>query len=697
MVRAVATGNLPPEAEITDPDWYTIVSPADGRLEVRGRVDARHARSYGYEVSVGRGTIKDPGSPGFGAPNESPLESEMHPLCSSSGLHRARQGVLCSVSIARLRAALGNPPTDGPLDIPAGNGDPDRFSFTIRVRVRDSHGRIGEDRRSAFLHQDADALPGFPRRLPSDGATSPRLADLSGDGVDDLLLGTSDGIVHAYRGGTRFGRYELPGWPVHTSDLPTHRGARAYHSLLRGRHAALSRSVAVGDVDGDGRPDVVASDASGYVFAFNRWGRVLPGFPVRTTASFSAPLSKTPDNRTDRGFLAGPTLANLDDKPGLEIVNGGMDRHLYAWTRGGRPLAGFPVQLVDPTKVQAIDPVTHAVTFKPDAAQLQGTKIIDTASIGDIDADGLDDIVVGTNEEYREPMNVTAGIFSAFGSLVGACNSRLYAVRSSGNAGTGSPFLPGFPAKIGQLGCEILPVVGDGIGGQPALADLDGDRRPEIGVFGTTGPGYLLRGDGSSFLGNGGDGKPRVLDANVGSGSDSRDTPSVLTLGGGVFGSLTGGTPNFIAPAGGIGRQLEIQLSEDQSQSDDQLSAFDTGTGRQLPAFPRRVADLSFLNAPAVADVDGDGHQEALQGTAVYDLHAISATGAEAAGFPRMTGGWMVTTPAIGDVDGDGRLELVAVTREGYLLAWDLPAPASAARDWPEVGHDARNTANLGN
>jgi hypothetical protein len=696
MVRAVATGNIPPEAEITDPDWYTIVSPSDGRLVVRGRVDARRARFYGYEVAVGRGTIQDPGSPGFGAPNESPLEADMHTICSSSGLHRARDGVLCSVSMAQLRAALGNPPAGGPLDIPAGNGDPDRFSFTIRVRVRDDHNRVGEDRRSAFLHEDSDAMAGFPRRLPSDGATSPRLADLDGDGVDDLLLATSDGIVHAYRGGKRFGRYELPGWPVHTSSLPTHRGARAYSWLLRGRHAAVSRSVAVGDVDGDGRADIVVSDASGYVFAFNRWGRVLRGFPVRTTASFSAPLSKTPDNRTDRGFLAGPTLANLDGRPGLEIVDGGMDRHLYAWTGDGRPLKGFPVQLVDPAKVQSIDPVTHAVTFKADAAQLQGTKIIDTASIGDADGDGRDDIVVGTNEEYREPINVTGGIFSALGAIAGACNSRLYAVRATGNDGPGSPFLPGFPAKIGQLGCEILPVVGDGIGGQPALADLDGDHKDEIGVFGTTGPGYILRGDGTSFLGTGGDGKPRVLSANLGAGSDSRDAPSILSLGGGVFGSLTGGQPNFIAPAGGIGRQLDVQLSEDQLSSDDQLSVFDTSTGNQLPAFPRRIADLSFLNAPAVADVDGDGHQEAIQGTAVYDLHAISATGAEAAGFPRLTGGWMVTTPAVGDVDGDGKLELVTVTREGYLLAWDLPAAASAARDWPEVGHDARNTANLG-
>ena len=166
-------------------------------------------------------------------------------------------------------------------------------------------------------------------------------------------------------------------------------------------------------------------------------------------------------------------------------------------------------------------------------------------------------------------------------------------------------------------------------------------------MLGTTGPGYLLRGDGSSFLGNGADGKPRVLDAGLGAGSDSRDQPSVLSLGGGAFGRLTGGKPNFIAAAGGIGRQLDIQLSEDQTVSDDQLSAFDSGHRPALPAFPRRMADLSFLNAPAVADVDGDGRQEALQGTAVYDLHAISATGAEAAGFPRMTGaGWSRRPPS---------------------------------------------------
>ena len=61
----------------------------------------------------------------------------MHPVCSSSGLHRARHGVLCSVSIARLRAALGNPPTSGALDIPKGNGDP-AFSGAVDQLVINS-------------------------------------------------------------------------------------------------------------------------------------------------------------------------------------------------------------------------------------------------------------------------------------------------------------------------------------------------------------------------------------------------------------------------------------------------------------------------------------------------------------------------------------------------------------------------------
>ena len=50
----------------------------------------------------------------------------------------------------------------------------------------------------------------------------------------------------------------------------------------------------------------------------------------------------------------------------------------------------------------------------------------------------------------------------------------------------------------------------------------------------------------------------------------------------------------------------------------------------------------------------------------------------------------------MGDVDGDRRLEVVAVTREGFLFVWDTPAPRSAPREWPSFRHDARNSGRYG-
>ena len=60
-------------------------------------------------------------------------------------------------------------------------------------------------------------------------------------------------------------------------------------------------------------------------------------------------------------------------------------------------------------------------------------------------------------------------------------------------------------------------------------------------------------------------------------------------------------------------------------------------------------------------------------------LHAFREDGSEPAGWPKQTGGWLLAAPSVGDVDGDRRLEVVAVTREGFLFVWDTPAPAAGA------------------
>lgn len=88
--------------------------------------------------------------------------------------------------------------------------------------------------------------------------------------------------------------------------------------------------------------------------------------------------------------------------------------------------------------------------------------------------------------------------------------------------------------------------------------------------------------------------------------------------------------------------------------------------------------------SPSAADVDDDGTAEILMGSGGYLLHAFARSAGEATGFPKFTGGWVFSAPAVGDLDGDGRPDLVAVTREGYLFAWELRpsetvAPVEAA------------------
>ena len=87
-----------------------------------------------------------------------------------------------------------------------------------------------------------DLLPGFPKELLTDGASSPLFVDLDGDNRNELVFGTSDGFVHALR---RDGS-SVPGWPVRTDALPIHNAGRAFavgrgERELRRRRAGLAR------------------------------------------------------------------------------------------------------------------------------------------------------------------------------------------------------------------------------------------------------------------------------------------------------------------------------------------------------------------------------------------------------------------------------------------------------------------------
>src|SRR6185295_1339824 len=110
------------------------------------------------------------------------------------------------------------------------------------------------------------------------------------------------------------------------------------------------------------------------------------------------------------------------------------------------------------------------------------------------------------------------------------------------------------------------------------------------------------------------------------------------SLGGGALARMKGsdGGFQFIAPTAGLGKLIDNQLSAHQTPSENQLGMWNIAHADGTPAsgdfeaaFPRVVNDLQFLTSPSIADIDGDGLPEALEGSGVYDLHAINALGAE--------------------------------------------------------------------
>jgi hypothetical protein len=775
IVQAVEGDRIPPEAYIDSPKWYGTV-PTTKPIEVRASVAARRATAYSVELQWGVWSWRDTNS----APHYTSdgvtmkLESGNDPF----------SGVIATIDPKAVQQALDAADSSAPglsrgssgpaVDPLTGRADhenrqiADKFGVILRlvVTARDGNGDVLPDvqgkplagiaTKDINVHDDPALLPGFPVDLHGDGAAAPGFADLDDDGKDELVVATSNGLVHAYQEGGK----ELKGWPVHTTPLPGVDGrSKGYRSgeITMPLYSATLRSPAIGDLDRDGRLEVVVPDFAGRITAFDRFGKVVPGFPVRNNPAYSAPqpadraagwfakhprlvpgdypvkggkLPNDPDlvpdlvtrpnqsNRQHWWFVSSPTLADLDPRtPGLEIVAPSADRHVYAFHADGSPVAGWPVMLRDPSLVSRVDPDNHVITQKPGTNVYNGAKIVTSAAVADINKDGRLDVVIAPNEQYQEPSNTDDPILSnpVVSAVVSGGNDRLYAIQADGAAhgkGPGKPangfpnanaFLPGWPVKLSTLALELLPVVGDGPTGAAVIGDLDGTGTLQVLDFGTAGPVTVLNGDGTSYYGTDSSGRFKTLPtAGVGLLANSKDLPSIPAAGGLALTDLQGsGTLQVAAPAVGLGKLLDLLLPDDQLLSDNQLAVYDPASPShgQLPAFPREVNDLQFLSTPSSADIDGSGGEAVLVGSAYSDLHAFRADGSEPGvttldpkGWPKFTAGWTVVAPAVGDMKGDGSRVVASTTREGQLFVWSTGAKDCSPATWPEWGHDGWNT-----
>lgn len=662
-MQAVAADQVPPEASISSPRWYSMVDPTrTRRVPVTGRIEAP-GRSFTWTLQAGLGP--DPAT-WFG-------------IGSGAG-RRSFHGRLGTLDTSQIPKSFWS----AKPALPAGKAQSSSMAYdvTLRLVVRSANGQTGEARRAVEAYHDPTWLAGFPMRIASSGESPPVLADLQGRGHLDVIFGTADGLVEAIDPAT--GR-ELPGWPARTAPVPVRERVPGVHP----GHEPVISSVAVGSLEGDGRLQVVATDAAGNVYVFGAGGRLQRGWPKHLGAGLAAPPVPRPEEPNVRlptaGALAAPVLYDLAGNGKLDIVQAGWDGEIHAWSPDGKAPRGWPVTVSFPAGLQLASGHTleydHKLEATPAIAFLDGPgggpDVVERAQFTEITGPGIQTFPIGF-----------AFAYSAQGKL-----------------------LPGWPAQLPGLiedygsAQEFITEGSD----SPVAADVLGNGTDQVATGPVWTPESLIGGSGQ-LLGTYGSsasalGSLAAIEADRGlaiTGPLPPDVPVPFTTSA-AFGDLGSrqilaqsetGTATFagalLVPGSGLGvgnYEVAYPAAPATPPTGAAIGA--------LAGFPSSRPGLDFLGEPIVSPVSG-GACCVIDGGDGGLITAYDASGSQAPGFPKFTGGWTIASPSAGDLFGDGHQDLVALTREGYLFAWSTPGPAGASNDWGRWHHDAWNTGRMG-
>ncbi|MGD0082467.1 MAG: hypothetical protein ABSD78_04625 [Acidimicrobiales bacterium] len=673
-LQDVSAGDVPASPEIDTPRWYSLADPTrDKTVTVTGTVSAFRSQPYDWSLQWGLGGDPSKWSTIATGSETGPFSGTFGTL-SLSAIPKSFYDATFHLSTTKELETL------------------DQYDVTFRVvtsTIVGSSTLTGEARRVIDAFHDPTALAGFPMSIGSSGESQPALVDLQGTGVLDIVFGTADGAIDAIDPRTG---HELPGWPAHTGPI---QGIPVPPGVVQGDQPVVS-DVAVGDLNGTGQLSVAATSEDGYVYVFDPEGRLEPGWPHVMAAGVVKPPIPRPalanERRPMQGAVAPPVLVALEGGKQLDIVQAGWDGEIHAWYPDGKSLPGWPVRVTLTKKEESLPPgytleADHKLDTPPAVAHFSST--------------GPPDLVI--RSQYTE-----------LGSGIGGLQVLPYGFVFAYTAG--GKLVPGWPVRLqGTLEYygSAQEFITEGTDA-PAVADVLGtrdgnDSHDDVAVGPVWTPDSLVDSAGKVVGSYGSDGDVlAALLKVVGHPSEAifgplpPTTPMPFT-GSGAFGDL-GGHLTFAIPTIGAEHLAAALVYPGSGRPINQLAAVwpalaaaRKGTASdELAGFPTAEQGQAFLSSPMYAPVSAGSANDVVIGGDSGAVDARTATGAEASGFPKFTGGWTLYAPSAGDLFGNGHDDLVAVTREGWLFAWSTSGSAPAAGSWWRALHDEWNSDNLG-
>lgn len=314
------------------------------------------------------------------------------------------------------------------------------------------------------------------------------------------------------------------------------------------------------------------------------------------------------------------------------------------------------------------------------------TYIDSSPAVGDLNRDGCPEVLVGAGNEHR-PHNSGVHVFDCHGrkhrfwKAPGHAKSNHVGVFSTPVIGdvTGDKYpevaYASFNQKIYLKDRHGRDLPGwprenyDTVWSSPAMADTDGDGRKEIIIGTDLGGGAAvwtcakgIRGTISVFNFRGEFKKnfPRCVDTPIWS------SPAVWDLNGDHVYDIVSGTNNYLE----YGKQVGVAKT---------VRAWNSRTGKLL--WDKNLGSRNrIFSSPAVGDVGKDGTLDVAIGAIAPDNYGEmwlldARTGAirwhREGGHRKVCACQFMGSPVIADVSGDGKPDVVAVSEDGGLNAWD--------------------------